>query len=112
MYPNLYNKAKKVIKKDPCMKFYDTSRPLYPETDASGVSLAAGLLQVREGMNCENDEVPDNATLHPFAFTNKSLSCAKWHYSNIEWEVVKQVWIITDCKPLLTIISKDMAMLF
>ena len=35
MYQDLYNTAKKVVKKDACMKFYDASRPvhIYMETD-------------------------------------------------------------------------------
>ena len=71
IYQNLYDRAKKIIKKDICTKFYDTSRPLYLETDASDVDLGAGLLQVRDGMNCGHDEVPDNAKLYPTAFTSK-----------------------------------------
>ena len=53
--------------------FYDASRPLYLEIDASGLSFGAGLLQVREGMNCGHDEVPDNLTLHPITFYSKCL---------------------------------------
>ena len=56
------------------MKFHDVSRPLYLENDASEVSLRANVLQVRDGMNYGHDEVPDNATLCPIAFANKSLS--------------------------------------
>ena len=74
MYQNLYDRAKKIIKKDACMIFYDTCRPLNLETDASGVSLPAGLLQVRNGMNWEQEKVKDNATLHPNAFASKNLS--------------------------------------
>ena len=44
MCQDLDDRAKKIIKKDTCMKFYDTSGPLYLETDISGVSLGAGLL--------------------------------------------------------------------
>ena len=44
MYQDLYNKAKKIIKRDACMKFCDASRPLYLETDASGVDHGVGLL--------------------------------------------------------------------
>ena len=40
-YWDLYNKAKKIIKKDANMKSYDASRPQYLETDASDVSLGA-----------------------------------------------------------------------
>ena len=79
-------KTKKIIKKDECIKFYDTSSPIYLDTDASGVSLGVRLLLVIEGMNGWHDEVPDNATLHPFPFTSKSLLSAKLYYSNIEWE--------------------------
>ena len=67
MYQDLYNKAKIIVYKGVCMKCYGAARPLYLKTDASGVSLGAGLLQVQYGMNCGVDEVPDNATLHTIA---------------------------------------------
>ena len=54
------------------MKFCDKSRPLYTQTDASGVSLEAELIQVRDGMNCGDDKVLDNTTLQPIAFVSKS----------------------------------------
>ena len=66
------------------MKFCDTSRPLYLETDASGVSLGARLLQVKDGMNSGCDKVPDNIILSPVAFASKILSSAELCYSNIE----------------------------
>ena len=66
------------------MKFYNASRTLHLETDASGVSIGAGFLQVRDSMNCVDDEVSDNATLYLIASTRKSISSAQWHYSNIE----------------------------
>ena len=43
------------------------------EMYASGVSLRAGLLQVREKMNCAHDTLPDNVILHQNAFASKSL---------------------------------------
>ena len=61
MYQDLYDKAKKIITKVACIKFYDTLKPLYLEMDASGIDLGAGLLQVRKGMTCGHDKVPDNA---------------------------------------------------
>ena len=70
------NKAKILIK-DACMDFYDTSRTLYLETDASSVGLGARLLQVRKGMNCRHDKVPDNGNRCPTAFASKSLSSAE-----------------------------------
>ena len=48
-YQSLFNKAKLLIKSDVCMKFYDDTKPLYLETDASGVGLGASLLQTQEG---------------------------------------------------------------
>ena len=44
------------------MKFYNALKPLYLETDASGIGLGADLLKVRDHMNCRHDEVPDNMT--------------------------------------------------
>ena len=39
MYQDLCDKAKNIIKQDPCMKFYDASKSLYLETDASDISI-------------------------------------------------------------------------
>ena len=108
------------------MKFYDMSKPLYLETDASVIGLRTGHLQVRDGMNCRWDEVPDNTALCPTAFTNKNLSSVKWQYSKIEWEVIgmlhgleklhhycfaKEINITTNHKPLVAIVSKENATL-
>ena len=62
IYHNLYGK-KQLVKRDACMKFYDVAGPLYLEIDASGISLEARLLQVRDVMNCRHDEIPHNAIL-------------------------------------------------
>ena len=70
------------------MKFYDAARPLYLETDASGVWLGTRLLKVRDGVNCRHDEVQDNAALCPVAFGSKSLLSAEQCYSNIECKVL------------------------
>ena len=43
-YQDLYDKAKKLITKHACMKFYDSLKPLYFGTDASGIGLGASLL--------------------------------------------------------------------
>ena len=44
---------------DACIKFYNASRPIYMESDASCFGFGAGLLQVRDGMNCWCGELPD-----------------------------------------------------
>ena len=56
------------------MKFYNALKPQYLQTDASGIGLGSGFVQVRVGMNCGNDELPDSATSCLIAFTSKSLS--------------------------------------
>ena len=84
----MYDRPKKIVKKNACMEFYDAARLLYQETDASSMGLVARLLQEREGMNCKNDEILDNAVLHPIEFTNKSLSSTEWFYTNIEFKTL------------------------
>ena len=63
-----------LITKYVCVKFYDAAYPLYLVTDAPSISLVAGFLQVREGINCGCDKIPDNVTLCPIAFAIKSPS--------------------------------------
>ena len=62
--------------KDICMKVCDALKLLYLETDVSGMSLGTNLLQMQEGMNCVQGEVPYNAALCSIAFASKSLSNA------------------------------------
>ena len=48
MYQYLYDRAKKLFKKNACMTFYSVPRSLYMEMYAAGVSLGAGLLHIRD----------------------------------------------------------------
>ena len=113
-YQSLFSRVKLLIKSDICMKFYDDTKPLYLETDASWVGLGAALLQTQNGTTCQKDTVPDNTILHPIAFANKSLTGAECRYSNIEREIlgilhglkkfhhycfVREVYVITNHKP-------------
>ena len=61
------------MKEDTCMKYYDVRKPLYVETDTSGIGLGATLLQVRDDLNCGYDEAPDNANPWPITFARKSI---------------------------------------
>ena len=121
-YQSLFSKAKLLIKADMCMKFYDDTKPLYPKTDASRVGLGAALLQTQEGTTCQKDMVPDNIILHPIVFASKSVTGAECRYSNIEryiawsqkihhYHFVREVYVITDHKPLVSTFKKDVATL-
>ena len=117
-YQSLFNKAKLLIKFDMYMNFYNGTKPLYLETDASRVSLGAAVLQAQEGTACQKDTVPDDTILCPIAFASKSLTGAEHRYSNIERETLgilhglrkfhlywfaREVHIIIDHKPLVSI---------
>ena len=108
------------------MKFYDDTKPLYLETDASGVSLGVALLQLCNNTACQKGMAPDNTNLHPTAFASKSLTDTEWRYNNIEQEALgilhglekfhhyyfgREVLVITDYKPLVSIFKKHMAIL-
>ena len=72
-YQQLFNKAKSLIKVEMCRKFYDDTKRLYLETDASGVGLGAALLQLSDNTNCPKDTALDNTILCPIAIVSKSL---------------------------------------
>ena len=108
------------------MKFYDDTKPLYLETDASGVGLGSALLQMCKGTTCQKGTAPDNTILHPITFAGKCLTGTECRYGNIEREALailhgfkkfhhycfaKEVHIITNHKPLVAIFQKDVATL-
>ena len=66
------------------MQFYDETKPLYFESDASGIGHGTALLQTRDGMTCPKDTAPDNTILRPITFASKSLTTAEQGYSNIK----------------------------
>ena len=70
------------------MKFYNEKEPLYLETDASGVGLGPGLLQVRDRMNYPADAVPNNTKMRPTEFASMSLSSIETHYSTSDGEAL------------------------
>ena len=71
-YQGLYIKAKSLIQKDVCMKLYNETKPLYLETDASGIGLGTALLQTRDGTTFSKDAAPDNTILRPIALQVKA----------------------------------------
>ena len=108
------------------MKFYNDTKPLYLETDVSGVGLAAALLQLHDNAMCQKDMAPDNTILCPIAFASKRLTRANHRYSNIKMEALgilhglekfyyycssREVIVITDHKPLVAEFKKYVATL-
>ena len=87
-YQQLFDNAKPIIKADVCMKFYNSSKPLYLETDALGIGLGAALLQLHDNTVCQVGVAPQNITLHPIALTSKSRTGVERRYSNIEREAL------------------------
>ena len=87
-YQQIYNKAKSIIKKDMCMKFYNKKKELFLETDALGVGLGAALLQLRDNTAWQQGTAPDNTILQPIVFASKSLTGAESRYINIEHEAL------------------------
>ena len=109
-----------------CMKFYDDTKLLYLETDASGIGLRAALLQRRDNTTCQTHMAPDNTILCPITFVSKSLMGTEHRYSNIEHKALgilhglekfhhycfgREVLIITDNKLLVYMFKKDVATL-
>ena len=125
-YQQLFDKAKSITKVEMCMKFYEDTKPLYLETDASGINLGAALLQLRNNINCPKDTAPDNTNLCPIAFVSKSLTGAEQRYSNIKHKALgilhdlekfhhycfgREVLAITDHKLLVSIFNREVATL-
>ena len=109
-----------------CMKFYNDNKPLYLETDASGISLRAALLQLRDNTSYQTHIAPDNTILCPITFASKTLMGAECTYSNVKCKALgilhglekfhhyyfgREVLMITDHKPLVSMFKKDVATL-
>ena len=62
-YQDIFDRTKSSIKADACKKFYDETKPLYLETDASRIGLSAALLQTRDGTSFPKDSAPYNTIL-------------------------------------------------
>ena len=122
-YQTIYDKVKCLIEADVCMKFYDETKPLYLEMNASRVGLGTALLQTRDGMTCPKDSAPDNTIHQLIASASKCLTSAEHRYSNIEREVLhglkkfhhysfaRDISLTTDHKPLVAIFKRDVVTL-
>ena len=109
------------------MSYYDKTKSLFIEEDASGAGLGAVLLQgyishqeSESVSQVEGKYLKFRDRLRPLGFASKSLSDAETRYSNIERELLAIVWsiehfnhytfankihIISDHKPLHPLFS-------
>ena len=132
LWTGTHEQAFQIIKNAVCestlLSYYDKTKPIFIEVDASGQGLGAVLLQgsvsSEELKQASQNRWQNISSLEinskPIAFASKSLSEAEQRYSNIERELLGVVWaiqhfnhytfankinIISDHKPLQPLFS-------
>ena len=125
-----FQDIKDAICHETLLSYFDKSKPIFIEVDASGQGLGAVLLQGNiDQMELDNASQTEGRfldfrnRLKPIAFASKSLSEAETRYSNIERELLGVVWavqhfnhytfankvhIISDHKPLQPLFNGKM----
>ena len=123
----VHNEAFKTLKnaivKDVTLKYFDSDIPIYIETDALKKGIGVVMLQPDNSEeNTSHIDVPNN--LGPVFYASKTLTATESNYDNIECEMLgvifsmlhfkhftycRQVHIITDHKPLITLFAKNLA---
>ena len=118
-----FDKIKETVCKDVTLKFYDPNLPIFIETDASQNGIGVVLLQPLDSyFKLDENNIPTR--LMPVAFASKTLTSAERNYANIERELLGVVFgvlhfkhftfgnkvnIITDHKPLVSLLKKSIA---
>jgi hypothetical protein len=112
-YQTVFDTLKTLINQDACLQFYDSHKPVQLMTDASKKGLGAALLQPNA-----------DGRYQPVAYASKSLTKTQAEYANIERELLavchgverfktylygRHFNIITDHKPLVSILSKPLS---
>ena len=124
-HTNAFEKIQDAISQDCFLQFYDVSKPLFIEGNASNKGLGCILLQPVSEMDEKNIVNTSNmnnflSDLKLVAYASKSLGDAETHYANIEMELLVVfgvehfkhstcchcTHIITDHKPLLPLFEK------
>ena len=123
VHDEAFKTLKNAITKDVMLKYFDSNLPIYIETDASKKGIGVVMLQPDNSVeNTSRTEVPNN--LRPVFYATKTLTATESNYSNIEHEMLgvifsvlhpkhftygREVHIITDHKPLITLFAKILA---
>ena len=122
-----FQRIKSAVFESTLLSYYDKTKPIFIEVDASGQGLGAVLLQgnvsseeLKQASQTDGKYLKFRNRLKPIAFASKSLSEAEQRYSNIERELLGVVWaiqhfnhytfankinIISDHKPLQPLFS-------
>ena len=122
-----FQRIKSAVCESTLLSYYDKTKPIFIEVDASGQGLGAVLLQgnvsseeLKQASPTDGKYLKFRNRLKPIAFASKSLSEAEQRYSNIERELLGVVWaiqhfnhytfankinIISDHKPLQPLFS-------
>ena len=117
-----FNHLKEHVSNDVKLQFFDCSKPLFIEVDASKCGIGAAMLQSDPIMrNTSTSEIPDN--LRPISYASKTLSDTESNYLNNERELLgvvfavlhfkhftyrRPVTIISDHKPLVSLFKKSL----
>ena len=99
----MHLRKKGAVSQDCLLQFYDVSKPLLIECDASKKGLGCTLLQPVSEMDEKNIVNASNmnnflSDLKPVAYASKALSDAEAHYANIERELLGVVFGIEHFK--------------
>ena len=78
-----FQTLKELLVSRPILQLPDLNRPFILRTDASGIGIAATLMQ-------EDNEHPD--ILHPVAYASRKLNTAERNYSTVEQECLALIW--------------------
>ena len=123
VHDEAFKTLKNAIMKDVMLKYFDSNLPIYMETDASKKSIGVVMLQPdNSAENTSRTVVPNN--LRPVFYASKTLTATESIYSNIKHEMLgvvfsvlhfkhftygREIHIITDHKPLITLFAKNLA---
>ena len=117
-----FNQPKEHVSLDISLQFFDCSKPLYIEVDASKQGIGSVMLQPDTVVrNTSTGDIPNN--LRPIVYASKTLSQIESNYSNIECKLLgvvfsclhfkhfasgHKVTVITDHKPLVSLFKKSL----
>ena len=123
VHDEAFKTLKNAIVKDVMLRYFDSNLPIYIETDA--LKKGIGVVMLQPDVSVENTshmEVSNN--LRPVFYASKTLTVTESNYSKIEHKMLgvvfsilhfkhfmygRQIHIITDHKPLITLFAKNLA---